>query len=236
MSRAAVVWSEAGRPRAVALAEDKPLLIGRWREAGVQLHDRAVSRRHARLYARGDGYVIEQLSEASPTWVDHVELTRSLALTDGAAIHLGEQRLVFHDLAAGDRVAGSLCSYCDRENTADDRYCWYCGTGMAAAATAPPQTRRQVCRLVGAGAERFDLYPNETWALIVPGGRMLRRGAPIPAEAAVVVTAERQHTLARLGGPGAQARINNLPLLVSTGLGTGDLIESAGTAFVALVR
>lgn len=62
-----------------------PALIGRGADNEIKLNDPGVSRRHARIEAEGDDYVLRDLGSTNGTWV-------------------GEQRIANHRLAAGDRV------------------------------------------------------------------------------------------------------------------------------------
>lgn len=85
-------------------------LIGRDTSADLVLYDIEVSRRHARLIAQSDGYVIEDMGSTNGTYVDGQRLTSVLSLSSGASIRLGENlslgfSIVDHDEADTDPVS-----------------------------------------------------------------------------------------------------------------------------------
>jgi pSer/pThr/pTyr-binding forkhead associated (FHA) protein len=57
------------------------------------LHDTKVSRVHARLTSRVDGFVLQDLSSASGTRVNGQRLKREVLLKDGDTIKIGPYRL-----------------------------------------------------------------------------------------------------------------------------------------------
>lgn len=62
----------------------------------VRLTDRAVSRPHARIERREDGYMLFDLNSANGTQVNGVLLEGPVELRHGDVISLGETRLLFH--------------------------------------------------------------------------------------------------------------------------------------------
>jgi putative peptide zinc metalloprotease protein len=71
------------------------LTVGRAPDSTVVLHDRSVSRVHARLWQRGDGEpVLEDAGSSFGTFVDGVRVRGPTRLRDGARIQLGDSELV----------------------------------------------------------------------------------------------------------------------------------------------
>ena len=82
-------------------------LLGRDIDSDLVVNDIEVSRRHARLIAQSDGYVIEDMGSTNGTYVDGQRLTSVLSLSPGASIRLGESislgfSVVDHDEADTD--------------------------------------------------------------------------------------------------------------------------------------
>jgi diguanylate cyclase (GGDEF)-like protein len=72
------------------LALRRELLVGRGRDADVQIREDAVSRRHASLRVDGDGALVTDLGSANGTWVDGKRVPRA-PVNDGSRIHVGAQ-------------------------------------------------------------------------------------------------------------------------------------------------
>ena len=64
------------------------ILIGRVPESDIILPDRQVSRRHARIFRRGEVYYIEDLGSKNGTWVNGHPLHGVRALEDGDEIQI----------------------------------------------------------------------------------------------------------------------------------------------------
>jgi diguanylate cyclase (GGDEF)-like protein len=105
----------------VALAPGASILIGRGASSQVRLPECGLSREHARVRWERGTYVIDAIG-TSGTWVDGVEVTRSMPLAAGARIQLGpnvrlrfdlhderEQRVVvdLHEAAMRDGLTGA---------------------------------------------------------------------------------------------------------------------------------
>jgi pSer/pThr/pTyr-binding forkhead associated (FHA) protein len=65
------------------------VVIGRTAECDVILYEAGVSRRHARIFAEGDGFFIEDLGSSNGTRVNGAPVQSREALRDGDAIALG---------------------------------------------------------------------------------------------------------------------------------------------------
>ena len=63
-------------------------LIGRLPDCDIILPDRSVSRRHARIYLRGDRYWIEDLGSKNGTYINGEPLTEPRPLDDGDEIQI----------------------------------------------------------------------------------------------------------------------------------------------------
>jgi hypothetical protein len=71
------------------------LTIGRSRTNDVVLEDTKVSRQHARISRKGDGFVIEDLGSRNGTRVDDRTLDAPCPLEDGAVIRIGDASFRF---------------------------------------------------------------------------------------------------------------------------------------------
>ena len=71
------------------------LLIGRGEDCTLQIRDRSVSRRHARITARDNRFIIEDLRGANGTYVNGNAVKRRATLTPGDVIELGKTLLRF---------------------------------------------------------------------------------------------------------------------------------------------
>lgn len=85
---------EAGRDFAF---EQLNVAIGRSSECDVVLYDPGISRKHARIFAEGDAYLVEDLGSANGTKVNGA-LVKSHKLNDGDKIALGPVVFVYHAL------------------------------------------------------------------------------------------------------------------------------------------
>jgi hypothetical protein len=74
-------------------------LIGRDPSSDWVIDDVEVSRRHARLIPQSGGYAIEDLGSTNGTFVNGQRIRTVLPLLPGATIRLGENVLLFYDLA-----------------------------------------------------------------------------------------------------------------------------------------
>jgi hypothetical protein len=96
----AVAWlvvADGPEPGAHHMVVHGTNLIGRGSSCDIRLTDPAVSRRHARLLADGDRFLLYDLQSTSGTYVDGKEVDPSAAapIEDGAAISMGSTELIF---------------------------------------------------------------------------------------------------------------------------------------------
>ncbi|HZQ38141.1 MAG TPA: FHA domain-containing protein [Dehalococcoidia bacterium] len=190
MTRAALVWCENEHLRVAPLPDDTPTVIGRAGDATLRFDARTLSRHQAAVSCRNGVYAIQQLGASNPTLVDGAVLTPErppLTLRDGAAIELPEVRLVFHDLAAADRLEfQARCGYCSRAVQPVDLVCWYCGTSIDSAPGVFAVPRSVVCRLVAQNGASFDLCASESLAFRGDGAIEIWRQGSRPSVPAVV--------------------------------------------------
>lgn len=83
---------DAGNVIPIALEQ---MLIGRGDDCTLQIRDRSVSRRHARVTLRENRVIIEDLRGANGTYVNGVAIKRRATLTPGDVIELGKTVLRF---------------------------------------------------------------------------------------------------------------------------------------------
>jgi len=67
------------------------ITIGRHDQCDIQVEDRWLSRRHARIAWTGSGYIIEDLGSTNGTYVNGERVAGSRALKSGDRLRLGEQ-------------------------------------------------------------------------------------------------------------------------------------------------
>ncbi len=99
MSRLALSWTAAEGPIVLELDRDE-LSIGRTQESDVVLADRAVSRRHARIFRIDGDFWLEDLGSRAGTWLNGRAITARERLAAGDRIGLGQSVLA---LIAPDR-------------------------------------------------------------------------------------------------------------------------------------
>jgi pSer/pThr/pTyr-binding forkhead associated (FHA) protein len=89
-----VIRSGGGRAGESFTIEDERVSIGRTPDAGVFLDDVTVSRNHALLVHRQDGYYIDDLGSLNGTYVNRRRI-ESHKLEDGDEIQIGKYKLSY---------------------------------------------------------------------------------------------------------------------------------------------
>jgi predicted component of type VI protein secretion system len=84
-----IIEDDEGGRREVPLDREE-LTIGRKEDNVVYLPERNVSRRHARLWRREDGFVLEDLQSSNGTRVNGVRITEPIELRDGDLVTIGD--------------------------------------------------------------------------------------------------------------------------------------------------
>jgi pSer/pThr/pTyr-binding forkhead associated (FHA) protein len=96
---ARLVWVHSDGTEAAFELRPQPMLIGRDADTDIQVDEPLVSRAHARIEARGDGYVVLDLGSTNLTKVNGVVVTECV-LRDGDEIRFGRATCRF-ELAGG---------------------------------------------------------------------------------------------------------------------------------------
>jgi len=81
-------------------------LVGRDKDATVQIEDLTVSRRHARLVVAADRAILEDLDSRNGTFAQEVRITAATAIQDGDNLRFGGVRLTFRSLATPGSTVG----------------------------------------------------------------------------------------------------------------------------------
>ncbi len=234
MARAVLVWPEGGQLHAADLLERGDTRIGRTGEVQVRLDDPTVSRSHAMLRGEAGLFLIENLSTTNPARVNGAPVDRPVPLSDGDRIQLGSVQLTFHDLAAGDRLSGPICSHCSRENIATDKECWYCGTLLVNAPTTILERRETACRLIAADVETFDLLSGECFLVSAGGkGEVQATDRTAAAQAAIEIRDGRPVIASPTD---TKVRLRSAEPAPGGALETGDEISIGEANFLVVVR
>jgi hypothetical protein len=85
---AMLLMVEGSSPGKKVFLEKPELLIGRDEQCDLSIPDRRVSRHHARISLRGDGYILTDLGSRNGTFVNGREVAEPYALQDGDEIQL----------------------------------------------------------------------------------------------------------------------------------------------------
>ena len=85
---ARLVWVRSDGTEVPFDLRPQPMLVGRDEEADIRLEEPLVSRGHARIESRGDGYVVLDLGSTNLTKVNGVVVTESI-LRHGDEIRFG---------------------------------------------------------------------------------------------------------------------------------------------------
>lgn len=235
MTTNALTWPEGGRLRVVELAEGQSYVMGRAPGSAIMINDNTVSRQQALVKAGGAGFVLENLSGTNPTRVNGNPAVAPVFLGDGDQVHAGTVTMVFHDLAAIDRLGGPVCSHCGRENGADDKDCWYCGTSLVNAPTTIRNRQSAVCRLVAVSGARYDLYATDALVVQLDGSAAMTRSEGAPAGAPLAVTVEAGRATLRVAA-GTPATVNGGAAVDGYALRSGDEVTLGAGRFTAIVR
>jgi hypothetical protein len=224
MVTAALVWHEGDDMRVAEVPGEGEITIGRADTAGVRLADATVSRNHAAIRFEGGRYVVENRSSTNPAQLGGQPLTGPQPLTDAASLRFGSVNVAFHNLAAGDRLSGPVCSHCRRENDSSGKDCWYCGTSLVSAATTARRRLQVLTRVISARDEHWDLHPGR--ALLLRSDATAAVVDPddsVPADAALVAQEGGTLVVKSAGGEPRQLK-------------TGDVIDAGAARFWVVVR
>jgi FHA domain-containing protein len=233
MSRYALTWVVGARVEAVELDPAREYVIGREPSSEVVLDHPTVSRRQARLRGNGSQIMIENLSETNPTKLAGVPIHEAVGLVDGAAMNAGEVPFAFWDLASGDRLSGPRCSHCNRENSAADQECWFCGTSLVNAPTTIRSKLRVACRLVGPDGAHAVL--DDGVLVFAADGTVLPGRSAGGADAPSIAVHGGQARLVGQGSATVEGETSE-PNEASRPLVTGDHVVAGERTYVIIVR
>lgn len=191
MATVSLVWTERDRLRVAPLARAATTTIGRDEGCTLPIGEPTVSRRQAEIDVEGGRFTLKNLSETNATKLNGQPVADGAELSDGDRISAGLLTLVFHDLRAGDRISGPICSHCSRENDATAQYCWYCGTSLVNALSVARQRLRVGFRAVGADGSTFDVLAGQALRLVGDGAPTVVRGDELDPGAAAVTAGEQ---------------------------------------------
>jgi pSer/pThr/pTyr-binding forkhead associated (FHA) protein len=153
-------WGLAGSALASPLPFSAAITIGRDIDCDLKLADKQVSRKHARIEQREDGYWITDLGSSNGVFVNEKRISGAIRLTPGNQIRIGDTRLEvvaqapsFEGVlpakegtpvrqspapsptdqpAVGQVLSTNICPQCKQPIHAGARFCRYCGARLAA--------------------------------------------------------------------------------------------------------
>ena len=135
--------------------EKNELFIGRDLNNDVVINDPEVSRRHARLYAQGNSYVLEDLGSTNGTFVGGQRLTGPYPLRIGEVITFGERMTVVFEMEPDEDAtvvsASSRQAYPSQPPAANARATGACAK-PGSAATLPASTANRAAAVTSAAA------------------------------------------------------------------------------------
>jgi pSer/pThr/pTyr-binding forkhead associated (FHA) protein len=86
--KAVVVEGDALKGKSFQLGSE--LIIGRGEKCHVKLDDPYVSQAHARIFAKGDSYVVEDLGSTNGTYLNRSRLSSPVELQRGDRVKIGK--------------------------------------------------------------------------------------------------------------------------------------------------
>jgi pSer/pThr/pTyr-binding forkhead associated (FHA) protein len=232
--------------REIAL-DANPVTIGRLLDNAVVIDNQAVSGHHARVSAAGKDFVVEDLESTNGTFVNEAPVKRH-TLREGDVVLIGKHQLVF-DLAdvaeSRDRpggrapvqdLGGTVFLETKAQKELMDRIAagsrsrreggaGSAGASASAASPAPAAPgHAAILTLLSGATDQFEYTLDAQSCLIgkSAAAAVRLRGWFKPKEAAAITRRGRGFVLTPLRG---KTRINGQPVIETTELGDGDIIE-----------
>lgn len=234
MSGSALVWTDESTLRLLHVA-GAAIVIGRSADAGVRLNDPSVSRQHALLRGGGPSDRLENLSRTNPVKVNGERIDEPVSLSDGDVLKLGNVEVMYHRLASAKRVSGPVCSHCARENPANQRDCWFCGTSLVNALSAARTWTAVAFRAAARPPDAAtDVYTGETLLIGADGAMHVERVRDEPQGAAAIAVLDGPPVIRRLLDQ-ADIAVNDSELTDERQLRTGDVIRAGTGLAIVLV-
>lgn len=116
-----LVEPDGGESFHYPLPDDGNLVIGRAKDVDLSIEDRALSRRHARLFFENGHWMVEDLGSQNGTWLDRTPVTKPTRVQPGRPVRLSYSTLTLeklvqtsahafpdHDLAEGTLFRNAL--------------------------------------------------------------------------------------------------------------------------------
>jgi ABC transport system ATP-binding/permease protein len=94
-ARARLVWERPGGGKVEFPLDGEEAEIGRDEDVAIRVDEPLVSRRHARLLKRGEGWVVVDLGSTNFTRVNGQRVRREHELEHGDELRFGRTKLVF---------------------------------------------------------------------------------------------------------------------------------------------
>jgi pSer/pThr/pTyr-binding forkhead associated (FHA) protein len=94
-AQARLVWERSDGGRVEFVLDGEALEVGRDDDVPIRLDEPLVSRRHARIERRGQGWVVVDLDSTNFTKVNDQRVVRERELADGDALQFGRARCRF---------------------------------------------------------------------------------------------------------------------------------------------
>ena len=92
---ARLVWERTDGGRVEFPLDGDALAVGRDDDVAIRVDEPLVSRRHASIERRGDGWVVVDLGSTNLTRVNGQRVRRERELAHGDELHFGRAKLVF---------------------------------------------------------------------------------------------------------------------------------------------
>ena len=99
-AQASLVWERPDGSQVELPLTAEVMTVGRDEGAALRIDEPLVSRAHARIERRGDGYVVRDLGSTNLTRVNG-EVVRERRLEDGDRVSFARARCVFHAAPGG---------------------------------------------------------------------------------------------------------------------------------------
>lgn len=111
------VYSEKVEPKVIPLT-DGEMTIGRETNNDIHFQDAEISRRHARIFTRGDECYLEDLESTNGTTIDGKPVKKAVALNNGDRVIFGEKVITEYFLSTteSDSIQETKLKMYDAEN------------------------------------------------------------------------------------------------------------------------